>query len=83
MEALLIVEVEGSEDEIENLPPTITEIAKDYAPLVIRISQSAAESARIRKGRKAAFGAFGQISDYRPQATASSRFPGCQRHSPR
>jgi len=32
--------------------------------LVIRISQSAAESARIWKGRKAAFGAFGQISDY-------------------
>ena len=64
VEALLIVEVEGSEDEIDNLLATITEIAQDYAPLVIRISQSAAESARIWKGRKAAFGAFGQISDY-------------------
>ena len=64
VEALLIVEVEGSEDEIDNLLETIAEIAQDYAPLVIRISQSAAESARIWKGRKAAFGTFGQISDY-------------------
>src|SRR6478672_10050850 len=61
VEALLIVEVEGSEDEIDNLLATITEIAQDYVPLVIRISQSAAESARIWKGRRAAFGAFGQI----------------------
>jgi glycolate oxidase len=64
VEALLIVEVEGSEDEIDLRLESIAEIARDYAPLVIRASQSAEESALIWKGRKAAFGAIGQISDY-------------------
>ena len=64
VEALLIVEVEGSEDEIATLLETIAEIAESYRPLVIRASQSEAESALIWKGRKAAFGAIGQISDY-------------------
>jgi glycolate oxidase len=64
VEALLIVEVEGSEDEIATLLETIAEIAESYRPLVIHASQSEAESALIWKGRKAAFGAIGQISDY-------------------
>jgi glycolate oxidase len=64
VEALLIVEVEGSEDEIDTLLEKIGEIAEDFAPLVVRRSQSAEESARIWKGRKAAFGAIGQLSDY-------------------
>ena len=64
VEALLIVEVEGSEDEIDILLETIADIAQDYHPLVIRASRSAEESAAIWKGRKAAFGAIGQISDY-------------------
>ncbi len=64
VEALLIVEVEGSEDEIATLLETIAEIAESYRPLVIHASQSGAESALIWKGRKAAFGAIGQISDY-------------------
>lgn len=63
-EALLIVEVEGSDDEIDALLETITEIAARYSPLVVRVSQSAEESALIWKGRKAAFGAIGQLSDY-------------------
>ncbi|HSA80439.1 MAG TPA: FAD-linked oxidase C-terminal domain-containing protein, partial [Geminicoccaceae bacterium] len=64
VEALLIVEVEGSEDEIDTLLEKIGEIAEDFAPLVMRRSQSAEESAKIWKGRKAAFGAIGQLSDY-------------------
>jgi glycolate oxidase len=64
VEALLIVEVQGSEDEIDTLLERIAEIAEDYHPLVMRRSQSAEESAKIWKGRKAAFGAIGQLSDY-------------------
>jgi glycolate oxidase len=64
VEALLIVEVEGSDDEIDTLLDRITEIAQDFDPLTLRRSQSAEESAKIWKGRKAAFGAIGQLSDY-------------------
>ena len=64
VDALLIVEVEGSEEEIEYLLGRITKIAKKFEPSVIRISQSAEESAAIWLGRKSAFGAIGRISDY-------------------
>jgi len=61
---LLIVEVEGSEAEIAEQLAKITEIARSHDPLELRESRSAAESALIWKGRKAAFGAMGQINDY-------------------
>jgi glycolate oxidase len=64
VEALLIVEVQGSEDEIDTLLEKIGEIALDFNPAMMRRSQSAEESALIWKGRKAAFGAIGQLSDY-------------------
>jgi glycolate oxidase len=64
VEALLIVEVEGSEQEIEHLLGRIVEIARPFAPKTVRVSGSAAESAKIWKGRKSAFGAIGRISDY-------------------
>jgi glycolate oxidase len=64
VEALLIVEVEGSEAEISALLERITAIAKPFGPTVIRVSASEEESARIWKGRKSAFGAIGRISDY-------------------
>jgi glycolate oxidase len=64
VEALLIVEVEGSEDEMAGLLERITELATAFAPKELRISQSAEQSAAIWKGRKAAFGAIGRISDY-------------------
>jgi glycolate oxidase len=64
VEAVLIVEVQGSEDEIDTLLDRISQIAEDFTPLTLRRSQSAEESARIWKGRKAAFGAIGQLSDY-------------------
>ena len=64
VEALLIVEVEGAEAEIAEQLGKITEIARRHGPEVIRESGSAEESALIWKGRKAAFGAMGQIADY-------------------
>jgi glycolate oxidase len=64
VEAMLIVEVEGSNDEIDALLGTIAEIAERFAPRVVRVSKSPEESVSIWKGRKAAFGAIGQLSDY-------------------
>ncbi|MBY6083722.1 FAD-linked oxidase C-terminal domain-containing protein [Ruegeria arenilitoris] len=63
-EALLIVEVEGSDAEIDSQLAKIVEIAKRHNPVELRESQSAEESARIWLGRKSAFGAMGQINDY-------------------
>ncbi len=63
-EALLIVEVEGSEAEIDSQLSKIVEIAKRHNPVELRESQSAEESARIWLGRKSAFGAMGQMNDY-------------------
>ncbi|MEM9639262.1 MAG: FAD-binding protein, partial [Pseudomonadota bacterium] len=63
-EALLIVEVEGSEEEINHQLALITEIAQRHDPVALRESASAEESARIWAGRKAAFSAIGRISDY-------------------
>jgi glycolate oxidase len=64
VEALLIVEVEGSEAEIADLIERITKIAAKFEPTVVRVSKSETESAAIWKGRKSAFGAMGRISDY-------------------
>jgi len=64
VEALLIIEVEGSDEEIVDLLAVISAIAKPFGPKALRISQGADQSAAIWKGRKAAFGAIGRISDY-------------------
>jgi len=64
VEALLIVEVEGSEAEIAQQLARIIEIGQRHNPVETRESGSAEESARIWAGRKAAFGAMGQINDY-------------------
>ncbi|PIE14058.1 MAG: FAD-binding oxidoreductase [Rhodobacterales bacterium] len=63
-EALLIVEVEGSPDEIDEQLAVILDIARRHNPVELRESSSAEESARIWLGRKSAFGAMGQINDY-------------------
>jgi glycolate oxidase len=63
-EALLIVEVEGSEIEIEEQLTKIIAIAEQHNPVELRQSNSDEESAKIWLGRKSAFGAIGQISDY-------------------
>jgi len=63
-EALLIVEVEGSDQEIDDQLDLICSIAERHNPVELRQSKSADESARIWLGRKSAFGAMGQINDY-------------------
>jgi glycolate oxidase len=62
--ALLIVEVEGSQAEIDSQLKRILAIARRHKPSVLRESASAVQSDLIWKGRKAAFGAMGQIADY-------------------
>jgi glycolate oxidase len=64
VEALLIVEVEGSETEMEAMLKAIIDIARTHNVRTIRESQSAMEAALIWKGRKSAFGATGRIADY-------------------
>jgi len=63
-EALLIVEVEGSDSEIDVQLDRIAAIARDLNPVELRQSASVEESALIWAGRKAAFGAMGRINDY-------------------
>jgi glycolate oxidase len=63
-EALLIVEVEGSEDEIDEQLGLIEEIARRHDPVALRRSGGEDESAKIWLGRKSAFGATGKVADY-------------------
>ncbi|MDP5306175.1 FAD-linked oxidase C-terminal domain-containing protein [Paracoccus spongiarum] len=63
-EALLIVEVEGTDPEIDEQLALIREIALSFAPVEFRESRSEDESRRIWLGRKSAFGAMGQMGDY-------------------
>lgn len=64
VEAMLIVEVEGSEAEIEEQLARIVAVARGNDVQHVREARTAAESAAIWKGRKSAFGAMGRISDY-------------------
>ena len=63
-EALLIVEVEGSEAEISEQLGLIRQIAMKHDPVEFREAEDEEQAARIWLGRKSAFGAMGQINDY-------------------
>ncbi|MFN3955214.1 MAG: FAD-linked oxidase C-terminal domain-containing protein [Pararhodobacter sp.] len=63
-EALLIIEVEGAQAEIDDQLARIAAIARRHNPVELRESRSEAESQKIWLGRKSAFGAMGQINDY-------------------
>jgi glycolate oxidase len=64
-EAMLIIEVEGSVAEQDDLLGRIQDICRRFDPISLKVSASAEESAAIWKGRKGAFGAVGRISpDY-------------------
>ena len=64
-EAMLIIEVEGSVAEQDELLDRIRAICAKFEPMSMRVSQTAEESLAIWKGRKGAFGAVGRISpDY-------------------
>ncbi len=64
-EALLIIEVEGSVAEQDDLLARIREICARFDPISMKVATTAEESMAIWKGRKGAFGAVGRISpDY-------------------
>jgi len=65
VEALLIVELDGPEAEVDYLIETVSQIAKDKGAEYSRISQNEDERLVFWAGRKAAFPAIGRISpDY-------------------
>ena len=64
VEALLIVEVEGSESEISRQLKRIVKIADYHQPRTVRESRTQEEAMRIWSGRKSAFGAMGRLNDY-------------------
>ena len=63
-EALLIIEVEGSPDEIDEQLTRIKAIALRHNPVELREAADEEQARRIWLGRKSAFGAMGQINDY-------------------
>jgi len=65
VEALLIIELDGPEVEVEYLIEIVAEIAKDVGAVHVKISGSDEERMRFWSGRKAAFPAVGRLSpDY-------------------
>ena len=64
VEAMLIIEVEGSDGEMEAELARIVDIARRHGVRVVKESRSALETALIWKGRKSAFGATGRVADY-------------------
>jgi glycolate oxidase len=64
VEALLIIEVEGSDEEMDFTLARIVEIARKHGVKTVKESKSAMETAAIWKGRKSAFGATGRVADY-------------------
>ena len=65
VEALLIVELDGPEAEVDYLLDRVSEIAKTCGATVLRASASEEERLKFWAGRKAAFPAVGRIApDY-------------------
>jgi glycolate oxidase len=65
VEALLIVEVDGPQAEVDHLIARVEAIAKDCRAVTCRVSNSEEERLLFWAGRKAAFPAVGRISpDY-------------------
>src|SRR5579872_785367 len=65
VEALLIVELDGPEAEVDHLLERVQEIARQCRATTCRVSNSEAERLLFWAGRKAAFPAVGRISpDY-------------------
>ncbi len=65
VEALLIVELDGPQAEVDHLIERVEAIARDNSAVSCRVSQNEAERLVFWAGRKAAFPAVGRISpDY-------------------
>lgn len=64
VEALLLIEVEGADEEIDSALQQILRIAAKFTPSHKRVAKTGDEAAAIWLGRKSAFGAMGRISEY-------------------
>ncbi len=65
VEAILIIELDGPEAEVDSLITRVSGIAEDNGAVSVRVSESEAERLSFWAGRKAAFPAVGRISpDY-------------------
>nr|WP_310621152.1 FAD-linked oxidase C-terminal domain-containing protein [Pseudovibrio sp. M1P-2-3] len=65
VEALMIVELDGPEAEVDDLLESVVEISKTNRSSYLRVSNSAEERALFWAGRKSAFPAVGRIApDY-------------------
>ncbi len=64
VENLLIVELEGSDDEVDGLIARVAQLAAPFAPTHVRAADSAVDSDAIWKVRRAAFGALAHVSEY-------------------
>jgi glycolate oxidase len=63
--AVLIVELEGDRQQVEEEYLRLMQLIQDSGPVVVRIAQDEADRLRIWKGRKSAFSAVGRLSpDY-------------------
>lgn len=63
VEALLIVEVEGSPAEISSLQSRIVEATRVYGPSIVRVGQTEEQSAAIWKGRNNVLSAIAKSGD--------------------
>ncbi len=63
-QALLIIEMEGSPEEITQALDRIKRIAEPFSPTSEVTATTEQQSEKIWRGRKSAFGALGRISDY-------------------
>jgi len=64
-EAILLCELDGSDDEVTDLIAQVKSIVSNYGPSEIVVANSAEERARLWLGRKSAFPAVGRIApDY-------------------
>jgi glycolate oxidase len=63
--AILIVELDGPDEEVEHLAPHVERMCREHGAAEIRVAVDADQRALIWKGRKSAFAAVGRISpDY-------------------
>jgi glycolate oxidase len=61
-EAILIVELEGTQEEVEAERPRLLDVIRQSGAFATWVAQDESERARIWKGRKSAFSAVGRLS---------------------
>ena len=61
-DAVLLVELDGLDDDVELAGAEVTEICRGHAALSLEEAREAEERKRLWKGRKGAFGAMGRLN---------------------